>query len=74
MFTFAVDQNFVKQNALWLKTISWPDIFQSIDDFLPTRIFLMAKLVGWKGQNDQLVSELLAEFIHLREVTDCGTS
>ena len=63
--------HFIKHDAFWLETISRTDIFQSIDDFLPTGVFLVAKLICWKRQNHQFVAVLLAEFIHLREVTDC---
>ena len=53
-----------------MESIAWPNVFESVDDLLARSIFLMTKLVAWKSQDDQLVSVLLAEFVHLREVTD----
>jgi len=69
VFPLPIHQDLVEHDAFWLKSISRPDILEGIENLNAVRVFLVAKLVGWEWQNHQLVSVLLAEFVHLREVT-----
>lgn len=69
MLIFAIGLNLVKQCSFELKPISRPDMLQSIDNFLSSRIFLVAKLVCWKSQDSQFPRKLFAKFIHLRKVS-----
>jgi len=70
VFSLTVGSNLIKHDALWLEPVARPDVFQGIHNFLAIRILLMPKLVCGEGENDQLIAVLLAEIIHLREVTD----
>jgi len=74
VFSLAIGSDLVEHDALWFETIARPDIFQGIHDFLAIRVLLVPKLVGRKGQDDQFFAVLLAESIHLREVTDSRAS
>ena len=49
-------------------------MFEGIEDFLAIRVLLVTKLVCGKGQDHEVVSVLLAEVVHLREVTGCRAS
>ena len=49
-------------------------MFEGIEDFLAVGVLLVTKLVGWEGQDHEVVSVLLAEVVHLREVTGCRAS
>jgi len=72
--TFAIGHNLVEHDALWLKSIARPDMLQGVHDFVAIGVFLMTKLVRWERKDGQLVTVLLAEFVHLREVTLCRAS
>ena len=63
----------IEHDALGLEPLSRPDVFEAVQDLSAIAVFLMAELVRREGQNDQIVvSELLAELVHLREVSGCG--
>jgi len=74
MLIFPVSLNLVKHFSLELKPVAWPDMLQSIQDLLALSILLVPELVGWECQNSKFIRELLAEFIHLREVSDSCSS
>jgi len=66
---FSIDDNLIKHDSFWYEAVAWSDVFQCVHYFFAIGIFLMTKLVRWKRQHGQLVSVLLAEIVHLREVT-----
>jgi len=70
VLTFAISNYFIKHNTFGFEPITRPDIFEGVHDLLAAGVLLVAELVGGEGQDDQLVSVLLAELVHLREVTD----
>jgi len=74
VFTLTVNLNLVEHDGLGLEAVPRPDKLERVEDFLAVGVFLVAKLVGWEGQDNQLVSVLLAELVHLREVTDSRAS
>jgi len=74
VFSFTVGSNLIEHDGLGLEPVARPDVSQGIDNLLAIRILLMPKLVCGEGQNDQLIAVLLAEIIHLREVTDSCAS
>merc|ERR1712060_776225 len=66
--------NLVKHVSLELETVARPHMLQQVDDLLPTTVLLVAKLVGGEGEDSKVARELLAQFIHLREVPDSCAS
>ena len=65
--------NLLEHDCFGLESISRPNVLEGVQDLWAVTVLLVAKLVCWEGQYGQLfVSEPLAEFIHLREVSGRG--
>ena len=63
----------MEHDCFGLESISRPNVLEGVHDLWAVTVLLVAKLVCREGQYDKLfVSEPLAEFIHLREVSGRG--
>merc|ERR1712004_652157 len=60
----------VEHVPLELEAVAGSHVLQKVDDLLPAAVLLVPKLIRREGEDGQVVRELLAQFIHLREVTD----
>merc|ERR1719234_2362311 len=74
MLVLSVYLNLVKHVSLELEAIAWSHMFQQVGYLLTTTVLLVAKLVGGEGEDSKVARELLAQFIHLREVPDSCAS
>ena len=47
-------------------------MLDGVEDLAAVAVLLVSELVRGEGEDDQRVAELLAELVHLREVSDGG--
>jgi len=69
MFVIPIHLNLVKHFSLWHKTVSGPDMLESVENLLAARVLLVSKLVAGEAEDGQFVRELLTELVHLCKVS-----
>jgi len=68
MGSFSIHQAFLHKHQLWFVTLPWSDMFQILQNLIPIPVFLMAKLIAGKTQDNELLAKLIGKCVHLEVI------